>query len=399
MSQPSFPSSPRLRELVIFFFRFRRRLTLAFALPFLLAVFISFLPTPRYKAESVLVVRMGAEYVYKPEVNSASANANTPIPFDREQIFKSEVAILESTDLHEDVIRTLGLDVIYPEIISPPVLSHIKDLLLGKPIFALFTPPLSQEALAQYQMATAAEVFAKRLDIRLEKESAVITLSFEHRDRALAEKALSVTLEKYFEKRKSLYLDPRATLAASQMQTLQERSHTAHKEVESFRLRKHISSLEEQRKLLLEKRSEAEKHTMTIRNVALERELAEYSQKLHQLDTQEREYQSLQKEAQLADDAYALSTARYNEAKAYEQVQRDALGSVRIIQSPSAPAEPQRLRGLILLAGGVLALFSACVTAALSEFCRRGFLTPEEAERQLKLPVLTCVPYIAAGKE
>jgi uncharacterized protein involved in exopolysaccharide biosynthesis len=383
------------RELMIFFFKFRTRLVMAFLIPFALSVGVSTLPVPRYKAESVMVVRLGSEYVYQPEVGTTQTGSNPTIPFDREQIFKSEVAIMGSNDLHKEVIKTVGLGKIFPEIITPTPFSHVKTFIMGGFVAALTSSENVPDDLEQYRLAKAVEVFGKRFDILLEKESAVITVSFEHRDRAIATETLQTLLNLYFEKRKKLYLEPRAELAESQMHAARSQALEAQKAVESFKLKHQLYSLEEQRRQLLDKRNDAERRATSINSPSLTKEITAYNAALAALDRQEREFLGLQKEAELANESYSLSSHRYEEAKAYEEVQRDRASSVRIIQPPSAPPEPKKLNSLIMLAGTVLSILIALIVAAISEFSRRGFLTPEEAERQLKLPVLAVLPYIS----
>ncbi len=102
------------REFLVFYYKYRLRLLFAFLMPFLITVAISFMPTPRYDATSTLGVRLGSEYVYQPETGSGTNGPESPIPFDRDQIYKAEVAILGSYDLHQQVIESIGLDRIYP---------------------------------------------------------------------------------------------------------------------------------------------------------------------------------------------------------------------------------------------------------------------------------------------
>lgn len=382
------------RELMIFFYKFRTRLVLSFLLPFLLTLFVSTLPTPRFISQSVLVVRLGSEYVYQPEVSNPQSGQIANIPFDREQIFKSEVAILASQDLHREVVQKLGLTKLYPEIIDPTPFARIKGFILGGFLTA-FTekPKQSDETLEQYRLTQAAGVFGKRLDIMLEKESAVIRISFEHRDRDIANEALQTLLDLYFDKRKQLYLDPRAELAQNQMATALERLNEAQKKVESFKLRNGLYSLADQRKQLLDKRNELERRAMSINSASLQKDIADYNERLDELDKQERIFTSLQKDAELASEAYATASHRHEEAKTYEHLQRDRTSSVRIIQPPATPAEPKKLTTIIILAGTVFSLLCMLVIAGISEFSRRGIMTPEEAERILGLPVLAAVPF------
>lgn len=383
------------RELMIFFYKFRTRIVLSFLIPFALTLFISTVPVPRFAAQTVLVVRLGSEYVYQPEVGTSPSGVNATIPFDREQIFKSEVAILASQDLHREVIEKTGLLKLYPEIVNPTPMAHVQTFIFGGFLSALSGAKEPKgEDLAQFRLSRAVEVFGKRLDILLEQESAVIRVTYEHRDSVIAKETLETLLDLYFEKRKQLYLDARAEPARSQMNEAQKRVNDAQKKLEDFKLENGLYSLPDQRRQLLDKRNEAERRATFINSAPLKAEIEGYNEKLSELDRQERVFTSLQKEIELANEAYALSAHRYEEAKAYEQLQRDRASSVRIIQPPSVPAEPRKLKMLIILAGTVVSILIALIVAAISEFSRRGLTTPEEAERQLGLPVLAVLPYI-----
>lgn len=382
------------RELMIFFYKFRTRLVISFLLPFALAVFASTLTVPRFASESVLVVRLGSEYVYQPEVSNPQSGQITNIPFDREQIFKSEVAILASQDLHREVVQKVGLARLYPEIIDPTPFARIKGFILGGFLtaFSEDNGP-KDENLEQYRLTKAAGVFGKRLDIMLEKESAVIRISYEHRDREIASEALQTLLDLYFDKRKQLYLDPRAELAQTQMSNARARVNEAQKKLENFKLKNGLYSLDDQRRQLLDKRNDLERRAMSINSKSLQKDIENYNKSLDELDKQERVFTALQKEAELASESYAITAHRHEEAKTYEQLQRDRTSSVRIIQPPATSAEPKKLANIVILAGAVVSLLCMLITAGICEFSRRGLLTPEEAERTLGLPVLAAVPF------
>lgn len=387
------------RELMIFFYKFRRRLLFAFLIPFALGVFASTIPVPLFTAQSVLVVRLGSEYIYQPEVGTnPTSGSNSTIPFDREQIFKSEVAILSSHDLHQEVIRQIGLEKIFPEVITPSLSSRVRRFVLGGFMNYFSLKEKGTEELEQYRLAVATGIFDKRFDILLEKESAVINVSFEHSNRAIAVETLDTLLKLYFEKRKQLFLEYRAERAQSQMNAAKEQLQVAQRNIEEFKLKNQVFSLEDQRRQLLDKRSDAQRRATSINSQSLTNEIAQYNSELESLDLLEREFAALQKEVQLANDSYALTSRRHDDAKAFEELQQERSSSVRIIQPASAPPEPKRLKTLIMISGTMISLLITLLTAAISETSRRGFLTPEEAERNLNLPVLAVLPYTPHGK-
>lgn len=380
-----------LREILVFYYRYRTRLWLAFWLPFLAIIVLSFVPVPRYEASSVLIVRLGSEYVYQPEVTNNRNGPEATIPFDRDQIFKSEVAILNSDDLHKQVIETLAIGKLYPNIITPGLLSPLTDYLQGLFASLGLMEQASDEQIKQRQLAKALARFDKRLDIQLEKESAVITLSFQHADSALAVQTLDTLLKLYMEKRKQLYLEPRVEMAEAQVAAMQTKAAMAAAAVENFKAQHKIYSLPDQRATLLQERAELDRKRATVTSTALDQKISFFNYQLDQLDKFEREYDRLQHEKQIAEDEYALATHKRNEASAFEDLQRDRAGSIRIIQPPSAPAEPRRWQWLIILIGFFVSLLSALGIAAATEFAGRGFLTPERLERRIGLPVLAVI--------
>lgn len=387
------------REFFIFLYKYRLRLILAFLIPLLVAVGLSFLPTPRYTASSVLVVRLGSEYVYQPETgNSGNGPANI-IPFSQEQIFKSEVAILSSDDLHEQVIKEIGVENLYPNLIQPsgtgafiasiekPITDKLKELTKTPEV------QLSKEELDHQRLAQAVEIFDKRFSILLEKESAVINISFEHKDSALAVRALDTLLRFYFEKRKNLYIEPRANLARKEAQSSRARVLAANRAADEYKRIHMIFSLPEQRAELLKRRSELQRQLAIIVNPELERQIMEINGQLDELDAKEHTYNNLKREAEVAEASYDNFARKYDEANSYDSLQNARADSVRIIQPPVTPAEPKSIQFLIVLGGLFLSVVIALLVAAITEFSRSGFLTPEHIERSLDLQVLAVVPY------
>ena len=372
-----------MRELLVFYYRYRARLMAAFFLPFIVIVALSFLPDARFEAGSVLIVRMGSEYVYQPEVANNKYGPGNAIPFDRDQIFKSEVAILDSDDLHMQVIRAIGLEKLYPRLAETTLFDRISWWSAG-----LVGDAPTHEQIEQRRYAKALLKFDRRLDIKLEKESAVINVTFEHPDAAIAVAVLDELLKLYLEKRKQLYLEPRLDLAATQLDATHQKALDAERAVDDFKKKHKIYSLPDQRAELLQARSEVDKARATVSSPALEGKIAYYNRELDQLDAQEREFDRLQHEKQIAEDEYAQATHKLNEASAFDELEKERAGSVRIIQPPSAPPEPKPLQLLIILAGFFISLLSVLGMAALTEFLDGGFLTPERLERKTGLPVL-----------
>lgn len=381
-----------LREILVFYYRYRTRLQRAFLVPFILIFCLSFVPTPRYEASSVLIVRLGSEYIYQPEVTSNRNGPESAIPFDRDQIFKSEVAILNSDDLHQQVLNDISVDKLYPELLKPSLLSQVWQQGAGFLQSMGLGEALSDEDQQKHLTALALHKFDKRLHIELEKSSAVITVSFQHANANLAKQVLDSLLQHYMEKRKQLYLEPREQLAEAQVNVASEKAHEAEKALEDFKRKHKIYSLTDQRASLLQARAEIDRKRASVTSAALDEKMGFFNIQLDQLDKFERDYNRLEHEKQIAEEEYANASHKHSEAQALEDLQRERVGSVRVIQPPTTPAEPKRWQFVIILLGGFIGLLSALAMAAFTEYTASGFLTPEGLERRLDIPVLGVVP-------
>lgn len=378
MSNPS-----EKRELLIFFYKYRLRLFLAFAIPFILSVVISFVPTPRYVARSVMIVRLGAEYVYQPEVSSQNNNENI-IPFNPLQIFKSEVAILGSEELHAEVIKRMTINKLFPELLKPSLRDYLNDAYVRIGILAKPRP----EEIEHMQLARAVELFDKHFDILLEKDSAVITVSFSHQDSITAVKTLDTLINLYLEKRKTIYLESRTVLALSERNASHKRAVTAEHAVQEFKRQNKIYSLQDEREQLLERRDKAEEQASLIASAGLQKRISDYNRQLGRLDSLEHNFNLLQKEAQIANESYAIYSHKYNQAKALEDLESERADSVRVIQPPATPPEPKKLQYYIIISGMFISVISVFFVAAVTEHWRNSFHSPAQVEGFINIPVL-----------
>jgi uncharacterized protein involved in exopolysaccharide biosynthesis len=236
-------------------------------------------------------------------------------------------------------------------------------------------------------------MFDKRLTISLEKESAVINAGFQHENPELAVAALDTLLKLYMEKRKQLYLEPRLKLAQDEADAAHRKAYATAKALDDFKRDNKLHSLDLQRANLLASRNEVEKQKTLMDSPVLDQKADSYNRQLDELDTQEHKFGTLEREARIANEEYALSVHKVGEAKAFDDLSRDRVGSVRVIQNATVSPESVRLQPLIVLAGMFVSILSVFCVAAATELGRSGFLTPEEVERTLNLPVLAVLHF------
>jgi uncharacterized protein involved in exopolysaccharide biosynthesis len=66
---------------------------------------------PIYESQATLMVKMGREHMYRPEVGSTGP----AISYDQNRIMESEIQILSSRDLTEGVLIKLGAGISVPK--------------------------------------------------------------------------------------------------------------------------------------------------------------------------------------------------------------------------------------------------------------------------------------------
>ncbi len=384
-----------MREMLVFYYKYRWRLYAAFIPPFLIMLMVGMTILPKYTANTVLVVRLGSEYVYQPEVGGSQTTPNSTIPFDREQIYKSEVAILNSDDIHQQIIETIGLENLYPKIVHPDAMAQamtnfrqmVSQAITGKPPIQL-----GSEELYRRMLAEALEQFDKSASVELERESAVINVSFQHPDRELALKVTDEWLKQYMERRKTLFQENRVQLAQEQASITQRKSNSAQAALENYKREHKIYAIDAQRTALLEQREVVRKQMTTLSNPTYEGRYQSILDQLDELDHVERQYKLLEHEAQIASDEFGIYSHKLEEARAYDNMERERVGSVRVIQPPSAMGKPKGYRSLFAMGGIFLGFIFMIINAILIEAGRSGFLTPERLETAIGLPVLATIP-------
>lgn len=190
-----------------------------------LAVLGTLRAQPLYEAESSLMVRIGREYVYRSEVGRLES-ARMP---SLSEMVNSEVEILSSRDLAEQVVRTLGVEHLYPEVLE------VED-----------DPDIATEmAVLRFRGASS---------IRPVLESSVIKVGFEHENPTLAAEAVNQLVERFKDKHIEVFGEPRAERLEAQLVLRREDLAQAEKALADFKREFGVFDIHEQRVLLLDRR-------------------------------------------------------------------------------------------------------------------------------------------------
>ena len=200
----------------------------------------TFLMQPTYKATSQILLKIGRENLYVPTVTSSSNNP--VITLTHEKQLNSEIEILKSPSLALEVVKALGPETIYPNLGEQP-----KGALANqKPESATQTSP-AQEAVLK---------LVKDLEVEAVKKSNVIKVSYKNKDPQVAASALNSLVSLFLDRHLAVYKNPEIyAFFEEQSRILKNQLTGSEKRLEDFRKTHDLSSLEEQRNLLLKEHS------------------------------------------------------------------------------------------------------------------------------------------------
>jgi uncharacterized protein involved in exopolysaccharide biosynthesis len=230
---PPEPESPA-REIVAILARGKWIVLVVFLGVTGLATWATLSEAPLFEAESSLMVRIGREYIYRPEVGRTETTRTPSLA----EMVNSEVEILSSRDLAEQVVRELGHEKLYPELAE----------LVSDPRVAA-------------EMAVLR--FRKAASIRPVLESSVIKVGFEHEVPQLAADAVNLLVERFKDKHVEVFGEERAGRLESQLEGRVEQLAAAEGALAEFKRANGVFDLAAQRNLLLARRERLEQALQT----------------------------------------------------------------------------------------------------------------------------------------
>ena len=470
-----------LRDILTTVFHDRWRIGSVLLAGLVLTGIAAMLAPKHYTAEASLLLRLGREYIYTPEVGDPGTGS--PVAYDREQTLLAESKILTSRDLKETVLRKMGAENVFPKLGGTP----------GSP----------------EQHGAAVLAFERALDAELLKGSNLMQIAFTHADAATSAKVLGELIDGYLQKRSVIFASANRDTAEADFAARKNQLDAAEERLALLKTARRIRAFGEEQTLLLAQRNALESRqadsalalaqangrasslrsslkgvsadvtlsTETQRSEAIEnarkllldlklkerdlsakfsdstpavqdvrsdlvlttdflrelesrptrivktgrsptrdvvesdllRTLADQQQarsgaaalsrqrsathaRLAEFAGIERELQSQERERRIAEANYDAAAKRLRDETALAELDRKRKSSVSIVQPPMVPLKAKSAQGVILVVGTFMSLFATLLVAFLSALWRDTFLTPEQAERGLGLPLLAAVP-------
>lgn len=230
-----------LREFLTVVFKYKAMILAVFVGIVVTVTAASFLISPVYQAEATILVKMGREYMNRPEVGN-----NAPVmSLSQEEMLNSEIQILSNRDLIEKVITSLKLENIYPELLKNP---HA-DM---KPL---------DRAVARFQ---------KNLKVEGVRKSNVLKVSFQHTDPRIVAAAVNRLVDFYKEKHLQVFSDPKSSFLENQLSEYDRKLRESEKSMQTYKQKTGVVALDEQRTLLLRQRSELDSALKNTQNIMYE---------------------------------------------------------------------------------------------------------------------------------
>ena len=254
-----------LRDYLNILFKRQVQIIIFFSVIFCTVAIGTFAMQPIYEATSQILVKIGRENLYVPTVPSSG---NSPvISVHREEQVNSEIEILKGRTLAEEVVKALDPKAIYKELRNEQ--SGILALVFGS------KTRLSPEEMAILRLE-------KDLTVEAVKKANVIQVSYRNRNPVVAATVVNTLVDFYLGRHLDVFKNPESfSFFGEQSRLLKEKLARSEDDLKDFKEKHHLTSLQEQKSLLLKEASElrtALKQTMS--------QSAETQHRLDQLRTQ-----------------------------------------------------------------------------------------------------------------
>jgi len=275
-----------LREFITVLFKYKAMILTLFCVVVATVTIASFMTTPVYESEASILVKIGREYMNRSEIGN-----NAPImSLNQEEVINSAIEILKNRDLIEKVIATLTLEKIYPELLKNPP-SKMKP------------------------MDAAIDKFQKVLKVEGVKKSNVLQISFQHKDPLIAAYAVNRLIDFYKEKHLQVFSDPKSSFLETQLEDYNRKLKDSENNLQSFKQRNGVFSLDEQRSLLLRQRSELDTAQKNTQNVMYEmqKRIATLKENMKNISNNTTHYTNSERDKILVDARSRLLALQLNE--------------------------------------------------------------------------------------
>ena len=230
-----------IRELFVTLFKNKYQILVVLLITTATATIGTLLLPPTYEAKSALLIKFGREFVYLSEVGDSKVPYNY---FHRDAIINAEIEILNSQDLIEKVIQSIGIDSLYPDL--------QKSITDSTPV-----------------LGVAVKKFSENLMVKGGKNSNIIQVSFQHNNPEMAAKTVNLIAELFQEKHLKTFSDTRTSgFLAEKVSDYEKRLETTEQKIEEFKLAQGAFLIEAQLPLLIRRHDKLDEQYRNMQSEA-----------------------------------------------------------------------------------------------------------------------------------
>lgn len=211
--------------------------------------------TPLFESTALLLVKFGRELVYQPQVGDTQAFSQR----DKQAVLNSEVAILLSQPVMENVVRDVGLATLYPD--------------LAERLAGLGATPEDPAARAEIESpiyVEAASRLMQSLTAQALPEAHVIRIAYRHPDPEVAADTVNAAVDRFTEKHLEAFAEPElVNFLTARVEEFRTRLDESEQALRDFETEHRAFALEDPQGTLLRRREEVRREL-----AELDREIA-----------------------------------------------------------------------------------------------------------------------------
>lgn len=215
------------------------------------------LKQPVYESTALLLVKIGRELVYRPEVGSGTVSQRN-----KETVINSQLAMVRSQDVVTAAVGELGIATLYPEMVEPGAAEKTGVLDWLKSFLPKGEDPSGENAETPAQispLAGAAERFRNTLSVSALPSADVIKISFQHLDPNIAAQAVNVLVEHFTDKHVAAFSQGDVlSFLEARVGTYKDRLTAAEQAIQQFEAENSAFSLSEPHTLLVSQRDDTQ---------------------------------------------------------------------------------------------------------------------------------------------
>jgi uncharacterized protein involved in exopolysaccharide biosynthesis len=213
-----------VRDILTILFKHKFKIIAIFLIVLAVATALAYTHPRFYEARGVILVKLGREYLNRPE---EVAKPSTAPLIPQHTIIAGEIAIMQSRDLIERVVRQIGPEKLYPALAEAAAKKHF-DLL-----------------------PVAVDRFSNGLRVTDVAGSSFIQVFYFNENPVMAANAVNLLMELFKEKHLEVFAGEGTDFLESQIGVFQKKLRQSEANLGSFKQRYSVFSLEEQQSQLL----------------------------------------------------------------------------------------------------------------------------------------------------